>query len=197
MTTTKKSVPRGRPRRFDPDEAVATAQQLFHARGFDAVSVADITGSLGINPPSFYAAFGSKQGLYSRVLDRYAATATIPLADILRDDRPVAQSLGAVLESAARLYASDAEARGCLVVEGSRCDDPEARQAARVFHLAAQERIRSYIAHRHPEDAERLTDFMTATMAGLSAQARDGLGIDRLTAVARLAATAIAEALPD
>ena len=34
---TEKSRPRGRPRRFDPDEAVATAQQLFHARGYDAV----------------------------------------------------------------------------------------------------------------------------------------------------------------
>jgi len=197
VTDTKKSAPRGRPRSFDPEAAVATAQQLFHARGFDAVSVADITGSLGINPPSFYAAFGSKQGLYARVLDRYAATAAIPLADLLRDDRPVARSLGAMLESAVRLYASDAEARGCLVVEGTRCEDPEARRAARVFHLAAQERMRRYIADRHPEDAERVTDFMVTTMAGLSAQARDGLGVERLTAIARLAASAIAETLPE
>ena len=68
--TTNNPAPRGRPRRFDPDAAVATAQQLFHARGYDAVSVADLTEALGINPPSFYAAFGSKAGLYARILDR-------------------------------------------------------------------------------------------------------------------------------
>ena len=63
MVTTNRSRTRGRPRKFDPEAAVATAQQLFHERGYDAVSVADVTDALGINPPSFYAAFGSKAGL--------------------------------------------------------------------------------------------------------------------------------------
>jgi len=44
------------------------AQRLFHSRGYDAVSVADLTKEIGINPPSFYAAFGSKLGLYTQVL---------------------------------------------------------------------------------------------------------------------------------
>lgn len=70
-------------------------------------------------------------------------------------------------------------------------------QAPRSKSGAAQERIRSYIAGRHPDEAKRLTDFMVATMARLSAQARDGLGIDRLTAIARLAASASAIALSD
>ena len=76
--TTEISKPRGRPRRFDPVEALAIAQQLFHAKGYDAVSVADLTKALGINPPSFYAAFGSKAALYSRILDRYAVSGAIP-----------------------------------------------------------------------------------------------------------------------
>jgi TetR/AcrR family transcriptional repressor for divergent bdcA len=87
MPTTNKSRPRGRPRRFDPDQAVTTAQQLFHARGYDAVSVADVTEALGINPPSFYAAFGNKAGLYTRVLDRWTSTEAIPLGDLLRPER--------------------------------------------------------------------------------------------------------------
>ena len=74
MTTTNISRARGRPRRFDPDEALATAQRLFHQRGYDAVGVVDLTKALGINPPSFYAAFGSKASLYARVLERYATT---------------------------------------------------------------------------------------------------------------------------
>ncbi|RYH08486.1 MAG: TetR family transcriptional regulator, partial [Alphaproteobacteria bacterium] len=47
--TTNSSRLRGRPRGFDPEQAVATAQRLFHARGYDAVSIADLTAALGIN----------------------------------------------------------------------------------------------------------------------------------------------------
>ena len=38
--TTDISSSRGRPRQFNPDEAVAVAQRLFHEHGYDAVSVA-------------------------------------------------------------------------------------------------------------------------------------------------------------
>lgn len=197
MVDTKKSPSRGRPRQFDPEQAVAIAQRLFHARGYDAVSVSDVAQTLGINPPSFYAAFGSKAGLYARVLDRYAVTNAVPLGELLRDDRPVAQSLAAVLESAARLYAANTETPGCLVLEGTRCDDPDARDATRVFYLNAQDQIRRYVAARHPDEAERVTDFVSTTMAGLSAQARNGLSLKRLLAIARLAAASIDETLRD
>lgn len=187
---------RGRPRRFDPDEGVAVAQRLFHARGYDAVNVSDVTQAIGINPPSFYAAFGNKVGLYTRVLDRYAVTAAIPISDLLRLDRPVAECLASVLEEAARRYAANPAAAGCLVLEGIGCDDPEARAAARVFHAAAEDQIRTYIGRRYPKDAGRLTDFVSSIMAGLSAKARDGLEVDRLLAIARLAGEALATELP-
>src|SRR3546814_1058337 len=98
-------------------------------------------------------------GLYSRVLDRYAGTRAIPLADLLRADRPVAESLAAVLEDAAHRYAADPAAAGCLVLEGIRCNDQEAREAARAFHAAAEDTIRGYIAARHPQEAGRVTDL--------------------------------------
>jgi TetR/AcrR family transcriptional repressor for divergent bdcA len=113
--TTNTSPTRGRPRRFNPDDAIATAQQLFHVKGYDALSVADLTKALGINPPSFYAAFGSKAGLYARVLDRYAAAGAIPLAHVFHTGRPLAASLAALLEEAARHYAADPDATGCIV----------------------------------------------------------------------------------
>ncbi|CUX04919.1 putative transcriptional regulator [Agrobacterium fabacearum S56] len=197
MTDTKNIRSRGRPRRFDPDQAVATAKQLFHARGFDAVGVAEITSVLGINPPSFYAAFGSKMGLYKRVLGLYAGTEAIPLADILRPDREVGECLASLLEDAARRYAAHSAAPGCLVLEGTRCDDEEARAAARVFHTAAEGVIRSYIAARHPEEAERLADFVSSTMVGLSAMARIGRDIERLLSIARVAGGAVKQELSE
>ena len=186
---------RGRPRRFDLEQAVETAQHLFHARGYDGVSVSDLTTALGINPPSFYAAFGSKAGLYARVLRRYGAAGAIPLDKLLRPDRPVAESLAALLEAAARNYAADPTATGCFVLEGLRCSDPEAREAARAENLAAEGAIRRYIAARHPEKADSLTDFISTSMAGLSDRARNGHDLHRLLATARLAGTVLTQTL--
>jgi TetR/AcrR family transcriptional repressor for divergent bdcA len=193
--TTNSLPARGRPRQFDPDEAVATAQRLFHAKGYDGVSVADVTKALGINPPSFYAAFGSKAELYARILDRYAVTGAVPLLQILKADRPLAVSLAELLEQAARSYAADSTATGCMVLEGTRCNDPQARVAACGFHVAAQNVIRDSIAERHPLEADRLADFVCTTMAGLSASARHGQSLDRLLATARLASVALAQVL--
>ncbi len=187
---------RGRPRRFDPEEAVVAAQRLFHAHGYDGVSVADVTEALGINPPSFYAAFGSKAGLYERVLDRYNSVNAVPLDALLRGDRPVAACLASLLEEAARYYAADPVATGCMVLEGTRSNDAQARDAALAFNLAAERVIHDYIAARQPEDAQRLTDFVSTTMSGLSAKARNGHDLDRLLATARLAGVALAQALP-
>lgn len=191
---TEISRPRGRPRRFDAEQALAVAQQLFHAKGYDAVSVSDITAALNINPPSFYAAFGSKAGLYSRILDRYAVSGAIPLQKILRADRPVGEALAEVLVAAAQAYA-DAQGSGCMVLEGTRSNDREAREAACGFHVAAQDAIRRFIAERHPEQADQLTDFVCTTMAGLSASARHGQSLARLESTARLAGLALMQSL--
>tara|TARA_R110000751_G_scaffold81352_2_gene164151 strand:+ start:490 stop:1074 length:585 start_codon:yes stop_codon:yes gene_type:complete len=191
VATTKNKRAVGRPRRFDPDQAVAIAQGLFHAKGYDRVSLADLTDALQIKPPSFYAAFGNKNGLYARVLDRYVESGSIPFSEILRDDQPVAECLKVLLEEAARRYGADPEAPGCLVLEGARCHDAEARAAAGAFHRGAQEQIRAYVAARAPEDADRIADFVGTVMVGLSAMAREGHDADRLLATARLAGQAL------
>lgn len=194
--TTKISRGRGRPRRFDPEAAVSVARKLFHERGYDGVNVSDVTDALGINTPSFYGAFGSKAGLYERALELWARTGAIPMAEILRADRPVAESLAELLEEAARRYAENAGAAGCMVLEGVRCNDEAAQAAARAYAVPAEGVIRAYIAERHPEEAERIADYVTTVMSGLSARARNGHGLDQLLATARLAGLAVAQALP-
>jgi TetR/AcrR family transcriptional regulator, repressor for divergent bdcA len=186
---------RGRPRSFDPDTAVATAQGLVHARGFDAVGVSDLTKAMGINPPSFYAAFGNKAGLYALILQRYQQTGAIPLQTHLRPDVPVAEGLAAILEDAAHHYARDTEATGCLVLEGTHAKDPEARAAACACHRAALGVIRAYISTRQPAQAETLTDFVNVIMSGLSDEARRGASLERLLQSARLASGAIQTAI--
>ena len=66
----------GRPRTFDRDVAITQAMHLFWQHGYDATSLSQLKASIGggITAPSFYAAFGSKQALFSEVMERYLNT---------------------------------------------------------------------------------------------------------------------------
>jgi AcrR family transcriptional regulator len=60
-----------RPRSFDPDEALDLARDVFWQKGFQGTSLDDITAATGLAKPSLYAAFGDKNALFLKVLDRY------------------------------------------------------------------------------------------------------------------------------
>lgn len=188
---------RGRPRRFDPEEGVAIAQRMFLARGYDAVGVADLTEALGINPPSFYAAYGSKSELFKRALNRYSETDGVPLMAILKPGRPVAEALSEVLKDAAKKYTANSGSGGCLAIEGTKCNDIDARSAALTLTSAARDTICRFIAATHPDVAELTADYMVAVMSGLSALAREGYGSNRVIQIAELASTALIGKLKD
>lgn len=60
-----------RPRSFDLDRALGRALQVFWRKGYEGTSLSDLTKAMGINRPSLYAAFGDKEALFRKVLDRY------------------------------------------------------------------------------------------------------------------------------
>ena len=61
----------GRPRAFDMDHALDRALDVFWRKGYEGATLCDLTAAMGINPPSLYAAFGNKEGLFRKALDRY------------------------------------------------------------------------------------------------------------------------------
>ncbi|MFA6155175.1 TetR/AcrR family transcriptional regulator, partial [Mesorhizobium sp.] len=63
----------GRPREFGIDDAIEKATDLFWLKGYEGTSLSDLTKAIGITPPSFYFAFGSKEGLFKKVIERYFA----------------------------------------------------------------------------------------------------------------------------
>src|SRR5216110_2342376 len=64
-------IQRGRPRAFDTDAALERAMHVFWAKGYEGASLSDLTRAMRINRPSLYAAFGNKEELFRKVLDRY------------------------------------------------------------------------------------------------------------------------------
>lgn len=61
----------GRHRQYDPDEVLDAALDLFWRQGFEGTSIADITAATGVAAPGLYAAFGNKEALFFKALDRY------------------------------------------------------------------------------------------------------------------------------
>lgn len=187
-------VGRGRPRSFDTDTALQLGLALFHAQGYEHVGLATLTESLGIKPPSFYKAFGSKAEFFAQVLERYARTA-LTQDEILRAGRDPLDALSELMTSAARLYAADPDQRGCLVLEATRGpDDADSTTLARRTAARRRARIREFVAITHPEQAAAVTDYVASTLSGLSASAREGMDQHRLIQVAT-AATAGLEKL--
>ena len=132
----------GRPRIFEEDRAVDQAMRLFWRRGYDGTSLRDLGQELGLKPGSLYAAFGDKQSLFHRALDRYcegqaagllaAVEATGPLLPRLRALLVgVAQANQAAQERAAAGVAGDPS--GCLIVGTAmgRADDDQAMARVR------------------------------------------------------------------
>ena len=162
------------PRSFDRNEAVEIALRLFRRHGYEGVSIADLVGAIGIAPPSLYAAFGSKAGLYRETLDRYVALpgALAGLADAETLDQGVSGLLTAAIDAVL------AGERGCMIstglVEQALEHEKLARELAerrKVLRRGIAEGLECWIDR---SDAERLAAYLLAIQQGLSVQARDG-----------------------
>ena len=51
-----KTRPRGRPRQYDPERALADAAKVFWKKGYAGTSLDDLAAATGMNRPSLYAA---------------------------------------------------------------------------------------------------------------------------------------------
>jgi AcrR family transcriptional regulator len=186
----------GRPRAFDRDKALDQAMTVFWKHGYDGASLSELTSAMGINPPSLYAAFGNKEGLFRAVLDRYAAAN----ADVM-DEALAAPTSRQVVERylrgwAAAVMASDRPA-GCLVIQsGMTCGkggeavaetlnerrrDPECQLKARF------ERAREEGDLPRGVEPETLARYITAVQQGLCIQAAGGASRETLELVVEMA----------
>ena len=186
----------GRTREFDVDVAVDQALRLFWTNGYEGTSLSDLTEALGINRPSLYAAFGSKEELFRKAVDRYIATHGREVGEAL--DAPTAREVATRI---LRFYA-DAGGReelpqGCLVVQGALVGAEENR-AVRTC-LAEKRNLGIEALTKRLERARRegdlpkddrpadLARFVWSICFGLAIQAVDGATREQLRRVAALA----------
>ncbi len=113
MNDTKKV---GRPRKFDQDDALMAAVNVFWSKGYDGASMKDLTEAMGINGPSLYSTFGDKHNLYLQAIDRYSHNdACAPL--VAFESEPDIHLAVLAFMNAAIEYATQHEsgARGCFL----------------------------------------------------------------------------------
>jgi AcrR family transcriptional regulator len=190
------AVQRGRPREFDPDQALDRALQVFWRKGYEGASISELTEAMGINRPSLYAAFGNKEELFRKALDRYAEGPAAYTYEALEEAtaRAVAERL---LREAADALTGPDNPHGCLGVQGAlACGDAAtsikqelcARQAR--WQAALQRRFER--ARREGDlaasaDCAELAQYIATVVQGMAVQAAGGATRHQLRKIAHLA----------
>ncbi|WP_315759358.1 MULTISPECIES: TetR/AcrR family transcriptional regulator [unclassified Bradyrhizobium] len=190
----------GRPRTFDRDTALDQAMEVFWRHGYEGATIAQLTDAMGINPPSLYAAFGSKEALLRAALDRYTARREAWMDEVL--SAPTAREVTArMLMGVAEKQTDPSNPPGCLLVQGGlACGSGSANVP---FELAArraqtEEQLRQRFDRAKGEgdlaataDPAALARYVSAVITGMSVMASSGADREGLTQVALVAIKAI------
>lgn len=176
---------RGRPRAYDPDMALERARDVFWDGGFTASSLDDLGEAMSMTRPSLYHAFGDKEQLYLRTLERYRDESLAALRNALDPDRPLAECLRIVYATALSTYlAGQSGARGCLLIGTAATESVSNAQVRQVlgksliaFDRAFEDRFR--IAQARGElnpgvDVTALSRLASAVLHTLAVRARAG-----------------------
>ncbi|MDW3204198.1 MAG: TetR/AcrR family transcriptional regulator [Alphaproteobacteria bacterium] len=132
---------RGRPRKTDPDCALASAMQVFWTKGFEGTSLADLVEATGMAKPSLYATFGDKEALYTKALTRYMeGVGDEILGRIGSDDRPIRAVMRSYLEDVADRATDRTGPCGCFVVNSIVDAENLPEQTRRMMDLAKEKR---------------------------------------------------------
>lgn len=102
--------------KFDRPSVLHKALELFARQGYNATSMKDLEQALDMRPGSIYAAFGSKEQLFTEVLSFYASQAIEKLRALVAGaDDPLAAVRIYLIQLADLAHAAPGE-KACLLV---------------------------------------------------------------------------------
>jgi AcrR family transcriptional regulator len=188
MEVTAQTSPRGRPREFDVDVALAAALRVFWTLGYEGASMSDLTEAMGITRPSLYAAFGNKEELFKKALDLYERDKLAYMTEAL--EAPTARGVAEHLLQGAIDLQTGSDPKGCLGVISSTACGTEAesirqevlkrRASSDAALLARFERAMAegdFPPHVTPDGMKQ---YLSAVVQGLCIQAGNGASIEEL-----------------
>jgi AcrR family transcriptional regulator len=188
METEILTAPRGRPREFCVDNALAAALRVFWTKGYEGASLTDLTDAMGITRPSLYAAFGNKEALFRKALDLYEHDKLAYVGAALQ--APTARGVAERLLGGALDLQLGSDPKGCLgvissVACGAEAQSIKAEVALRQesSHAALLQRFeRAKADGDFPEhvDPVGLVRYLTAVSQGLCIQAGNGVAPEEL-----------------
>jgi AcrR family transcriptional regulator len=186
----------GRPRTFDVDDALDIALKVFWKKGYEGTSIDDLTQAIGINRPSLYCAFGNKEQLFRKALDRYLGEAAALYSDAI--SQPTARAVAErYLRGMADSLTDPEHPPGCLAVQGAlscgEAADPIRRELS-ARRAAAEARLRERFERAQAEgdlapddEPADLARYLATVSQGMAVQAAGGASREDLRRVAETA----------
>ena len=173
----------GRPREFNVNQALDRALHVFWSKGYEGTTIPDLTEAMGINRPSLYAAFGNKEALFRKAVDRYMEKAIERIR--LATSEPTAhQVVATYLSGSIDQLGNTHNPRGCLLVQAALVCAEEADCIRREL-IAQRQKIQDILRDRFerarqekdlPADCspDNLARYIVIIMNGLAVQAAGG-----------------------
>ncbi|GJD49753.1 HTH-type transcriptional repressor ComR [Methylobacterium crusticola] len=173
---------------------------LFWRHGYEGVSVGDLTKAIGVAPPSLYAAFGSKAGLYRLAMTRYEETLGCLDAVAIGAARSLPAAVRLLLENAVTAVTRREHERGCMISSGLVACHPDqaalARDAAARREALRGRIVQALSSFADDDQVQRLARHLAAVMQGISIQARDGVAASDLRDIVEDVVAGVAARFP-
>lgn len=185
-----------RPREFDEDEVSEAALRLFWEQGYEGTSLGDLMEAMGLTKSSLYKAFGSKEALFWRVVERYNRDFLGFRLDALSEPTPrrIAERL---LYGMTELHSGERTPRGCLELNAALACST-VTEPIRQELLRGRERFRLELRDRFEETAataplppgmtsDDAASLIISLIQGLAVQAKAGVSKEASRQVVRAA----------
>lgn len=167
-------------KRFDEETVLDALVQNFWTRGYEATSIEDLERATGLRRQSLYGAFGPKEAMYARAMDRYLQASGGPIRAAIERDDP-REGIRAFIDAHVARMADPACPGGCFHaaacaehVPGSILGERTAAdvRAAAGWLTGVVERWREAGRLRSDRDPRPLALYLIAFVRGLAVMHR-------------------------
>jgi AcrR family transcriptional regulator len=187
---------KGRPRSFDEDQAIDAAMRVFWEKTFEGTSMTDLTDATRLSRSSIHAAFGSKEGLFLKAVERYKSGQMMYIQKALAEPT-LPRAIEALFRGMLYFLSIPGNPKGCLSIHGALACGTEGELVTQVmakWYRSNENRLKERIqkAQREGElgrdvNAADYARYIATIMIGIGIQAVNGASRAELTRTVEMA----------